>query len=201
MGMNDEWNTRKSLLKRAKDPSDEQAWDDFVAFYKNFIYHTLHRMGMNSADFDDLVQDILIKLWKKLKTYDDEKGQFRTWLYTVIRNAVYTYFDSIKRQRELLEIERHSAEALRSQSDSDLEKLIDEEWTKYLTSYAFDRVRSFFTGKAIEVFSLSLDGYSAEEIAKRMNLKRDTVYTLRNRVKARFIKEVHVLICEFEGEK
>jgi RNA polymerase sigma-70 factor (ECF subfamily) len=198
--MSDEWVTRKSLLLRVRDSDDEQAWTDFVAFYENFIYHILYCLNINTTDADDLVQDILLKLWKNLKTYDPEKGRFRIWLNRVVRNAAYNFFDTVKRQRQLLESEQQFAEILQTMSSDDMENLIQAEWSNYITSYALNRLKDIFSGQAINVFSMSLDGLSADDIAKELNLTRDSVYTLKNRVKARFIKEVHALVREFEGE-
>jgi RNA polymerase sigma-70 factor (ECF subfamily) len=197
--MNDEWVTRKSLILRAKDSSDDEAWDDFVAFYNNFIYHILHCLNVSAADVDDLAQEILVKLWKNLETYDPKKGRFRTWLTCVVRNTAYNYFNAVRIQRKLLGPESAFAVGLRSMPATDLEKLIEREWANYITSYALDRLNRVFSGKAIQVFSLSLDGRSTEEIAEELNLTRDSVYTLKTRVKARYIKEVRALIREFEG--
>jgi RNA polymerase sigma-70 factor (ECF subfamily) len=118
----------------------------------------------------------------------------------VVRNSCYNYFESVKRQRNLLDSERQFAETLENLPASDVEKMIEAEWSRYLTSYAMNRLHEVFSGKAIEVFSLSLDGHSAEKIADKLNLTCDSVYTLRSRVKARLIKEVRALIREFEGE-
>jgi RNA polymerase sigma factor (sigma-70 family) len=196
--VSDEWQTRKSLLKRVKDPSDQRAWADFVAYYENFIYHILRRMELNTEDCDDLVQDILLKLWKSLESYDMEKGRFRTWLGRVVRNAAYDSFAAVTSRRALMETEREMAETIRSTPASDVEKLIEEEWMLYMTSFAMERLRGIFSGEAVNVFSLSLDGIPADEIAKQLNLTRDSVYTLKNRVKARFIQEVHALMQEME---
>ncbi len=76
--------------------------------------------------------------------------------------------------------------------------MIEEEWMLYMTSFAMDRLRGIFSAEAVNVFSLSLDGLSADESAKKLNLTRDSVYTLKNRVKARFIQEVHALMHEME---
>lgn len=198
--MSDAWVTRKSLLLRVRDSDDEQAWNDFVAFYENFIYHILYCMNVSSADVDDLVQDILVKLWKNLQTYDQEKGRFRTWLTHVVRNTAYNYFNAVKVKRKLLEPGHPFAESMCSMPVTDLEKMIEAEWANYITSYALNRLDRFFSGKAIQVFSMSLDGRSVDEIAKELNLTRDSVYTLKNRVKARFIREVRALVLEFEGE-
>jgi len=155
-------------------------------------------MELHTADCDDLVQEILLKLWGNLATYDTGTGRFRSWLGRVVRNAAYDYFDSVKSRRALLETEREIAETIRSRPASDVEKLIEEEWMLYMTSYAMERMRGIFSGEAVNVFSLSLDGLSADEIAKKLNLTRDSVYTLKNRVKARFIKEVHAIMEEVE---
>ena len=65
--MSEEWNTRQSLLMRAKDPTDEEAWADFVKYYERFIYHLLHRMNLKADDFEDMVQ------------YDSEEGYYDFW--------------------------------------------------------------------------------------------------------------------------
>jgi len=33
----EDWNTRKSLLLRASNPNDHEAFEEFVYYYKNFI--------------------------------------------------------------------------------------------------------------------------------------------------------------------
>lgn len=46
---------------------------------------------------------------------------------------------------------------------------------------------------------MSLDGTSARDIAHKLNLSTDSVYTLKSRVKARFMAEVKAVIAELEG--
>ncbi len=43
-------------------------------------------------DMDDLVQDVLVKLWKGLKTYDKSKSKFRTWISLITKNTVNSFF-------------------------------------------------------------------------------------------------------------
>lgn len=199
--MSEQWNTSNTLLKRVKDPSDEAAWVDFVGYYENFIYHILRRMGLNTEDCNDLVQDILLKLWKNMTTYDAEKGRFRSWLGRVVRNAAADYFSKVETQRKLMEEERAMVKTIRSATPSDVEHLIEEEWMLYMTSFAMERMRKIFSGEAVKVFSLSLDGLSADEISKRLNITRDSVYTLKNRAKSRFITEVRAIMDEVESHE
>jgi RNA polymerase sigma factor (sigma-70 family) len=196
--VSEEWETRHSLLIRAKDPSNEEAWAEFVTYYEKFIYHLLHRLNINADDFYDLVQDILVKLWKNLNSYEERRAKFRSWLAFVVRNTVYDYFDREKRRNKALRREHEIANHLRETPVTEVEAMIEKEWIIYVTDLAMQRMEKVFSGKAIRVFSLSLDGMSIEQIAEQLNLQKTSVYTLRNRVKARYIKEIHALMGQLE---
>jgi RNA polymerase sigma-70 factor (ECF subfamily) len=193
------WKTRQSLLMRAIDPTDERAWEDFVRYYERFIFHLLHRMNIRTDDFNSLVQEILIKLWKNLASYDREKAKFRTWLARVVRHAVYDYFRREKRLSSLMEKKQDIAMHLYDAPENDVEAMIEKEWIAHISGLAMERMKKVFSGKAVDVFTMSLSGVSTDEIAKRLDLKSATVYTLRNRVKARYIKEIRALMEHLEG--
>lgn len=134
-----------------------------MAYYENFIYHILRRMKLNTEACDDLVQDILIKLWKKMGAYDAEKGSFRAWLGRVVRNAAYDYFDSVKSRRALMETLREMAETIRSAPASDLEKMIEEEWMLYMTSFA---IRVTYLDRGRGQWSLEVSGENEKKIVR-----------------------------------
>ena len=94
--------TRKTLLMRACDQKDQQAWEEFVAYYRPFIGIILRYLYVKEHDIDDLSQTVIINLWKKLDSFDADRSKFRTWLSTVIRNAVTTFKikDSKDRNRD-----------------------------------------------------------------------------------------------------
>lgn len=196
--MSEEWKTRQSLLVRAKNPGDEEAWSVFVKYYERFIYYLLNRMKISTNDCDDLFQVVLVKLWKSMESYDRTKSQFRTWLAHVVRNAVYDYFKAEGRRSKVIGNESLLEDILESETESELEKTIEKEWKLYMTNFAMERLRGIFTETALGVFELSLEGVPVPEIARRLGIGVDTVYTLKNRVKARFIKEVHAVMQEVE---
>ena len=63
-----------------------------------------------------------------------------------------------------------------------------------------EKVQEVFSGKAIEVFRLSLQEKKADEISKLLDITEDTVYSLRSRVKRRLKQEISKLreIIEFK---
>lgn len=200
--MSDEWLTRKTLLCRALNPDDHDAWEEFVSFYEKFIYSILYRMNIHPNEFDDLVQEILVHLWDKLNRYDSNKGKFRTWLSTVVRNLVFSYLDSNQRRynrRSRLEGDPQAIEAFHPVSSSDFERMVEKEWKLHLSNLALERLGKKFTGNAIEVFSLSLQGISNQEISERLGITKNSVKSLKTRVRSKFIDEMEWLIRNLES--
>ena len=117
----------RHLIQRAQDPDDHQAWDDFVKYYESFIFMVLRKSSIKVIDEEDLVQTILLKVWKGLPKYEyrKEKAKFRTWLSTIIRNTVITHITKAKGEDG--KIEKYSAK-VNEISESSIEKVIEQEW-------------------------------------------------------------------------
>ena len=195
---NDPFVTRKTLLQRARDPDDEAAWTEFVSYYEGFIRILILKMNVAPDVRDDLSQEILVKVWKKLETYDAERAGFRSWLSGIIRITVYAYFDTYARRQKKHTLYQNDHEVSGMGSAEEFDALFLREWKVYITKLALDKVRESFSGKAMEVFELSLEEVPAEEIARRLNMQRFSVYSLKNRVKRRLLEEVGKLREELE---
>lgn len=201
--MAEDLKTRRTLLARAKDLNDNLAWNDFAGYYAGFIRMVLCKMHVPQSEYDDLNQEILLKIWKGIQSFDtdNDKARFRTWLSVVIRNVIIQYMRSyrLREQREEGHDEITDPHTLESHYEERLEKIINEEWEQYMAEKVLEHLRKFFSGKAIDVFLLSTLGKSSEEISRELNVPLNTVYVLRNRVKVRFMDELKTLrtIIEF----
>ena len=199
--MNDDFVTRRSLLMRACDKQDYDAWEEFISLYKNFIFHILNKMSVNKSDIDDLSQQTLIQLWKKLPEYDHTQGKFRSWLSVVVRNLVLNYWrsqksETNKNEKFFIDSETRS-NALKP---SELDNLIEGEWKLYIVKTALDNLRAHFSGQAIDVFQLSLEGLSNSQISDKLELKPESVKVLKSRVRGRCIAEIERLTQLFDAE-
>lgn len=183
--MKNNYPTRHTLLLRAADPNDEQAWEDFVTYYDSFIQMVLNRLLFDLRESDDLRQDILIKLWKNLQSYDHKKAKFRTWLSTVIRNTVINHLEKSDRKKLLLAPE--GSLLLAADSQNELELHIQAEWETYASSLALEKVKPLFSDNAFKVFSMSLENISVDVISEKLEISTDSVY----KMKTRFIKRLH----------
>ena len=149
--MNEDWKTRQTLLQRAKDPEDHQAWEEFVHYYRNFILMIMRKMNLSQSEQEDITQEILLKLWKKLESYNQQKAGFRTWLSAVIRNTVLKFYESSGRR--LVRENKSFINFLEGDSESELETLIEEEWKSYLTKVALENIRKIFLRQKIRFYS------------------------------------------------
>src|SRR5881275_2228178 len=80
--------TRPSLLVRLRDARDELAWSQFVEVYAPLVYGYARKHGLQDADAADLTQDVLQSVAGAVRRldYDPQRGSFRGWLFTVVRN-------------------------------------------------------------------------------------------------------------------
>lgn len=199
--MADDWNTRLTLLQRAKNPDDQQAWDEFVRYYRDFIKVVLAQMGLNQKDSDDLIQEILVKIWKTLPKmdYDQNRARFRTWMSHLIRNKVIDHFRKVKRLSNKQEmIVEESGNLTPVKSEPEVQKIIQTEWEVYIVKLALKRIAGHFSERAIEAFEMSMDNISPDDIGKKLGIKGNSVTKLKNRVKQRLIKEIELLRSELE---
>ena len=61
-----------------------------------------------------------------------------------------------------------------------------------------ENIQKIFSGKAVEAFRMTLQEVPADEICQKLDIQKDSLYTLRNRVKLRFVEEVRHLSRELQ---
>ena len=54
------------------------------------VYRFVFALVQDESVAEDLTQDIFVKVWKKLKSYNS-KYSFKTWLFTIARNTTTDY--------------------------------------------------------------------------------------------------------------
>jgi RNA polymerase sigma-70 factor, ECF subfamily len=87
------------LLVRRCIAGDAAAWEDLVQRYHRRIYNICYRFAGSAEDAQDLTQEVFIKMYRTLNTYDTERGAFMTWVTTVTRNLLVDHFRKTKQDR------------------------------------------------------------------------------------------------------
>jgi len=75
---------------------DAVAWEELARTQHRRIYGICYRFTGSPSDAEDLTQEVFLKMFKNLESFDPAKGGFTTWLTTLTRNLLV---DNYRRTR------------------------------------------------------------------------------------------------------
>ena len=148
--------------------------------HANFVWRSLRRLGVASADVDDALQEVFLVVFRRIAEYED-RGLIRPWLFTISRQVASHYHRGNKRTEM-----RHQGLVLDT-SGTDVEEALARR-------EAEDVVRSFLDELDEPqriVFCLSdIEGMTAPEIAEAVGVNLNTVYARIRLARKRFEREI-----------
>ena len=202
MKPDDVWLTRETLLNRVRRQYDEESWKEFVYYYRGYVYNIASRMGLNHHDTEDVVQDVMLKLWKKLPEfqYDSSKGRFRGWLCTVTANKVKLLWQQKSHDLDRLapnereEMTRY----LQDMQTAPNQEMAEQEWITYVLAMAWGRVQKEFGAKEKAAFEMLSKGAGVDEVSGKLGIATSSVYVCKKRVTDRLKQEVARLNRELD---
>jgi RNA polymerase sigma factor (sigma-70 family) len=88
-----DWN---AYLERVGKDGDRAAYTELFTHFAPMLKAFLLKSGsQNMEQVEELVQETMIKVWRKAKHFNPSQGKASTWIYTIARN---TRIDSIRKQ-------------------------------------------------------------------------------------------------------
>jgi RNA polymerase sigma factor (sigma-70 family) len=88
-----------AALVRRCQTGDAAAWEDIVHQFNRRIYNICYRFTGSSDDAQDLTQEVFIRVYRTVDTYDTSRGSFATWVTTLTRNMLVDHFRKSKYDR------------------------------------------------------------------------------------------------------
>jgi len=177
---NQEQGERWSALAKAAQGGDKRAYRDLLSEVLPFIVAVIAPSLANADAADDITQEVLLSVHKSLATYDPSKP-FKPWLSAIINFRRTDYFRKhyAKRddQKTTLDnpdyISQNVTNAPHSGELKDIEAAMDD-----------------LPPKQREIFSMiKIQGYSAEEVANKMDMSVSAVKVSAHRSQKR-LKDV-----------
>lgn len=77
--------TDEELVTRLKN-RDQQAVSILYDKYSSVLYGVLVRIVHSEETAEDLVQEVFVKIWNNISSYDSSKGKLVTWIVNIARN-------------------------------------------------------------------------------------------------------------------
>lgn len=180
--------TRASLILRLQDADDVAAWDEFAAIYAPVIYAVATGRGFQSADAENLVQEVFLAVANSVSQWlqRENRGRFRAWLLRIARNEAVDMLT--ERATRPLGRDGSAGEVVIGNlpARDELSSALDLEYDRTIFRWAARQVRGSVAEHTWDAFWLtSVEGLPVAEAAVRLNTRAGNIYFARSRVMAR----------------
>ena len=160
----------ESVLLEKLRQRDQQAFQWLYDQYSAALYGVVLRIVRDDEQAQDLLQDIFVKIWKNLDSYDASKGRLFTWILNIARN---TSIDAIRARKA------QPNSAIRT--DSDTVHIVDRQHnTEQPNSDHIgmqDMVNQLRPDRKQLIDLVYFGGFTHEEAAQELDLPLGTVKT------------------------
>ena len=152
-----------ALLKQR----DQSAFGYLYDHYSGSLFSVIATIVPDRELASDVLQEVFIKIWKQISTYDSTKGRLFTWMLNVARNASIDTvrsknFQQNQQNRELTESVHDAGGSTHTDTDKiGLRKIVH----KLKADYRILIELSYF------------EGYTQDEISKMLSIPLGTVKT------------------------
>src|SRR5205823_9147258 len=165
--------TRASLIVRLPDAADARAWDDFVAVYAPLVYRLARRHGLQPADSDDVVQEVLAAVARSVESWlkRPDRGPFRAWLLRIARNLALNALTRPKSRPLAAGGDNGHRLLQQAANNGEAASQFDLEFRRELFRWAAEQVREHFTDASWQAFWLStIDEQPVAAVARQLKM-------------------------------
>ena len=178
--------TSLSLLDRLRQSPENEDWSRLIEVYSPLLRAWLMRAEVQSADADDLVQEVLLVVHRELPKFEhnQRRGAFRNWLRQIVVHRLRNFWRS--RGRLIVagndsQLEEHLKQL--EDDGSQLSQRWDREHNLAVARKLLELIESRFTESTRLVFRrLVVDGADADTVAAETGLSLNAIFTAKSRV-------------------
>jgi RNA polymerase sigma factor (sigma-70 family) len=162
-------NTLYSSAKKG----DTAAEEELFRYLSDRFRYSIHRKVENEHDAEELVQDALMTVLREYREIEITTS-FAAWVFKIVDNKILNYWGTRKRTRgRSVSLEDSDEQPAKSEANLDLKRQLLQ-CLKRLGDLKIRHAR---------VIVLNSQGYSSDEICKRMSLTRNAFYLLLSRAR------------------
>lgn len=177
--------TSLTWLDRIITAPEDRDWRRLMEVYGPLLDEWLARAGIPPADRDDLVQEVLIVVTRRVDRFEHRgPGAFRAWLRSILANHLRNF----SRKRQI--ISSIDPDQLAG-DNTELSQLWDREHDQFLAARAMRMVEGDFEPNTWQAFRRQvLDGRRPADVASELGLSLNSVILAKSRVLKRLRNEL-----------
>ena len=77
----------------------QSAWHRMLSGQHKRVYGICYRFTGDATDAEDITQDVFLKVYRNLGSFDQARGSFQTWITTLTRNMLVDNYRRTKLER------------------------------------------------------------------------------------------------------
>ena len=148
---------------------DERAFTIMYDMYSKSLYSVISTLVKDTEDAEDLLQEVFVKIWKNIDSYNQSKGRFYTWILNISRNSAI----------DKLRSKGHN-NSLKNLSSDDFTHLLEDS-NKLINRIDTIGIQEFVNKlkpKCIQIIDLLFfKGYTQQEASEELEIPLGTVKT------------------------
>jgi RNA polymerase sigma-70 factor, ECF subfamily len=181
--------TSTTWLERLVDTPGCADWRRLLEVYGPLLHGWLSRAGVQDCDRDDIVQDVLVVVVRRLSEFEHRgPGTFRAWLRGILANNIRKYCRT-RDVSPVLDLDQLALE------DSALGKLWNQDHDGYLVARALKAAEVDFAPNTWTAFCRQVfDECKPSEVAAELGMTLNAVLLAKSRVLKRLREELRGVV-------
>jgi len=168
---------------------DQLAWEAIVRQYRRKVFNVAYKFVGRHDEAEDLTQDIFLKIFKSLKTFDS-RANFQTWLISVSRNLCIDHYRSVRKERETIDRDVDASELMPvSKTQGQMAMMEQRDRVELLR----EAMSTLPTTLRTAVLMRDIQELSYHEIAEKLRLPEGTVKSRINRGRNELARQIRKL--------
>ncbi|HXE53007.1 MAG TPA: sigma-70 family RNA polymerase sigma factor [Tepidisphaeraceae bacterium] len=181
-------NTPEGALVRRAQNGDESAFQEIVERYQSKVFSIIHGIVRQRNDVEDIAQQVFTKIYFSMRNFDF-RSSLITWVYKITVNECFDYLRKKKVRKLVYESDMSEDEARRVEnSENGSGRGVRADTTLARRDYVV-KLLERVSGEERELLMLKeVEGYSVEEMARRLNMNENTIKVKLFRARQKLVK-------------
>ena len=182
-----DWLTTTKVLEELKSSEDGDAWRTFCSHFSPMLVNFGKKLGLSDSNAEDAAQEVIIAFIKAFRAgkYNREKGRLRDWLFGIAGNVIRNFRRRLPREKLIVEAKTGTSFWDMIEDEDAIKHTWNIEWDRMVLQYSLDEARKKFKPNVFNAFELyAILDTPVDEVAKKLNISRNTVFVRKHRVLA-----------------
>ena len=156
-----------AALERLRDTQDRMAFEELYVYFAPRLIVFFERRGLESRRSQEIMQDVMAKIWEKAPLFDASKASAPTWIFTLARNQL---IDVIRKEKRS-EID-YTDPALKPHEPASPDQALQSKERELALQKA---IASLPEDQAVVLTGIYIDGMKQAALADKLGIPLNTI--------------------------